>query len=365
MDKRRVLHRPLAIVHILVGLACSVIAVPFIGIFLENQATGNKAQQADGQTFLLLFLVYFAPSLIGGIGLLFNTLWARRLLVVEAVAYLFLFPLGTALGVATLLVLYDLPKKAAPSASAAPPDSPGRPTRQLSPLASFWREPLSPTAGVLVAMGVVGPAFVIALNLGFILSHDRVPEPLPDLFYPAIASFIICAFLLVRSLVISGVRPRISIGGLDVFNIGERRVARHFEQEARQRIEHLEASPATRKYGELIRAGQQWSDEAIAYDRDPTLLVTCQHMQPIERALRASGIPIQLKGYGYLDAECCIDPVKLAQRFDLGSTVRYSVIGGDRPGEPDSAFIACREHRMPIVVIVPNDAPPGTPWFPA
>lgn len=55
-------------------------------------------------TFLIIFFVL--PSIIGGIGLLYNKRWAFILLIVEGCLNLVNFPVGTAIGAYTLWVFF-------------------------------------------------------------------------------------------------------------------------------------------------------------------------------------------------------------------------------------------------------------------
>lgn len=228
-------------------------------------------------------------------------------------------------------------------------------------------EPLGRIPGVLVAGGLVGSGYIIGLNLLFQYHNTPAPKPLPDWFYPAIPVFPICALLLVRSIIASSGRPRVDFAVFDPFRLQERRrarQARNITEDAKRRADRLAAVRATRKYAQQIRAGVQWTDEAIAYDMDPNKLASCAHLQPIERAMRQAGITVRLRGFGYIDVQCCIDPVTLSEQFDATPPVRYYTMPGDRQYDPWSAVINCQEHQLSIVVVVPEDAPPGTPWFP-
>jgi hypothetical protein len=58
---------------------------------------------------IIIALVVSLPSLIGGIGLLKGRSWARMLVLVISFFNLLAFPLGTALGVYGIYVLWDQP----------------------------------------------------------------------------------------------------------------------------------------------------------------------------------------------------------------------------------------------------------------
>jgi hypothetical protein len=61
---------------------------------------------------LLLLCLVSLPSLIGGIGLVRLQGWARPLMIVVSVLHLFYFPVGTALGVYGIWVLFHPDVKA-------------------------------------------------------------------------------------------------------------------------------------------------------------------------------------------------------------------------------------------------------------
>lgn len=62
-----------------------------------------------GLAMLILFIALLVslPSLIGGIGLLKGRWWARTLILVLSFIHLLEFPLGTALGIYGIYVLWD------------------------------------------------------------------------------------------------------------------------------------------------------------------------------------------------------------------------------------------------------------------
>jgi len=58
--------------------------------------------------FICVTLIIIIPSIVGGIGLLYNKQWAFILLVIEGCLSLLSFPIGTALGVYTLWVYFKV-----------------------------------------------------------------------------------------------------------------------------------------------------------------------------------------------------------------------------------------------------------------
>ena len=356
--------RILAAVHIVVGAACSIVAVPFIGLLLTDP-TADPYYRSAGGIFLPLFALYFAPSVVGGIGLLFNARWARTLLLLQAWAYLILFPLGTALGIATLAILR--PGRGKASALAAAPSQPVS-APPVSLLQALWRQPLTPSTGVLVAMAIVGPGFFIGIDLLYHLNEPRTPPELDTAALISLPVMLGAIFLLIRSIRMSDGATTPDWQGIDFFYLRRRRWQREsrlLTQEEHQRVKRLAADPVMRKYADLIRNGQHWSDEQIPYDLDPTRLVTCAHIQPIERAMRDAGILVRPHYSGLVNAACCVDGARLQSQFDIQPPVWFSDhIQGDRPYDPDGAAIMCREHGSGIWLVHPDEAKAGTPWFP-
>jgi hypothetical protein len=69
------------------------IALPFIAIV--------------GGVIALLLLVFSAPSIVAGVGLIFFKPWARILAIVVSILHLLNIPLGTVLGIYGLWVLFS------------------------------------------------------------------------------------------------------------------------------------------------------------------------------------------------------------------------------------------------------------------
>ena len=91
----------------------SLFLVPALVIFLVFVIPGIEPGNRDdlptllafGGTFALFPLVSAVWDLAGGIGLLKRRRWARILVLIGAVPELFLFPVGTAIGIYTIWVL--------------------------------------------------------------------------------------------------------------------------------------------------------------------------------------------------------------------------------------------------------------------
>src|ERR1043166_4050968 len=88
-----------------------------LGLFLFGVIGGSGLLSGDreaifvtgvvGTALAIFFFILSIPSIIAGIGLLKRREWARILTIVLGVLHLFGFPIGTAIGVYTLYVLFN------------------------------------------------------------------------------------------------------------------------------------------------------------------------------------------------------------------------------------------------------------------
>jgi hypothetical protein len=147
-----------------------------------------------------------------------------------------------------------------------------------------------------------------------------------------------------------------------------RRESAAFEEERRRRLERLSSDPATARYAALIRSGEYWSDEQIAYDQDATRCETCSHLAPIEGAMRLAGLRVR---YGWaplqVEAECHIDPAALTAMFPPAPSVAYEEVYTSERAREDlpMAQVRCQEHGSAIRVLHPEEGGPDVPVFPA
>ncbi len=219
-------------------------------------------------------------------------------------------------------------------------------------------------------MAAVGGGLVLVLALGFRLHDQRVPEGLVEAFFPALGLVVLAGVAFAARPPAFARRPR------RLFSSRARRgaLARDHGQDRATRLEarrlrlaDLSADPATAKYVPRIEAGEAWSDAQIDYDLDPDRLATCRHLQPVERALRRSGVTVRLRRGPEVDADCRVDQAGFEATWRPPSTVVYSEVeGGGRAYEdPPHAFFACTTCWSWIHVRHPLEATVATPWFPA
>jgi hypothetical protein len=103
----------LHIIYSLFGLVAAVVVLMFMsGLgLIPTLSNGSVAPLAVlmilATVIAFLMILRLLPGLIGGLGLLKRKQWSRILLIVVAILDLFAVPLGTALGIYTLWVLFN------------------------------------------------------------------------------------------------------------------------------------------------------------------------------------------------------------------------------------------------------------------
>lgn len=324
--------------------------------------------------YTMLSLGYFLPAVLSGWGLLRGWGWARGLAVIVCLLLLAAIPVGTVLGAFGLWVLLGSPRRGAPLpadprstvpkrfAPRVPPPAPGGP--RLGP-----RPADRDLLATFVAMGAVFAGFVVVLGAGFRLHHQPAPGYLDGGFYPALIYLAVAVVYLVarRPTIFGDVMPR-----------GVIRKARYRREWRRQaeaaraarlaQIAELAAEPATIKYADLIAAGEQWSAEQIAYDREPAARATCRHLQPVEAAMRSAGLPVKLVSGRQVRCPCRVDEAGLRTAVPVDPAVQYReyYLGGRSPQDDPVAYLICAIcGTSSIETVHPDEARTATRWFPA
>ena len=99
------------------------------------------------------------------------------------------------------------------------------------------------------------------------------------------------------------------------------------------------------------------------------MLITCQHLQPLEGALRAAACLVEYEGRSWWDTpsrgmwvyfRCVLDEAALRQRFHLPEWVGYSEYDGHAAGH-EAGFV-CRECGSAVMGVHPSYAD-GTTVF--
>jgi hypothetical protein len=100
------------------------------GGLISGDAEAIRVTAIVGPAIAFFLVLTSLPGIIGGVGLLMWKNWARILVIILAVLDLFNIPIGTALGIYTLWVLFKdettqlfsaRPRPLIPSPEAAPP----------------------------------------------------------------------------------------------------------------------------------------------------------------------------------------------------------------------------------------------------
>lgn len=119
------------------------------------------------------------------------------------------------------------------------------------------------------------------------------------------------------------------------------------------------------------------TSQQIAYAEDPSALATCEHLQPIERSMRAAGLAVQLEQLSVhgptISATCRINQAELVRYFNLPDWIYYREGYQPERSQWDNprADIFCGEcvrndrSRCDILVLHPDECGPDTPWFPS
>jgi hypothetical protein len=104
-----------------------------------------------------------------------------------------------------------------------------------------------------------------------------------------------------------------------------------------------------------------------AYESDPHAIACCEHLAPIESAMRRASLRVQPGGQGSAGVNCCIDMDALAQRFTVPESVQYhELYSPDRSGlDPPHATLYCTACQSRLWLVHVREAKPETPTFPA
>jgi hypothetical protein len=221
--------------------------------------------------------------------------------------------------------------------------------------------------GILTIGAGVGAGFIVGLHLLFQHFGDPEPQEIAWAFDSAVGALVVSVAIGLWW----AAWPLPNVGWAmapDWLGTNKRRWAREarlMTEESKQRAARLHADPATRKYAVAMRNGERWSDAQIAYDRDPAALLTCAHLQPVERLMRQYGIRVKAGYGGHVDAHCLVEKDDFYRIFPNLKPVYFNeAIPGDRQYDPESAAIVCPEHHCSIGVEHPRDGDTKAPWFP-
>jgi hypothetical protein len=208
---------------------------------------------------------------------------------------------------------------------------------------------------LLLVMACVAAGFFLVIRMGFVLHAEPLPAPFDSTLLTAISVGVLVAGFAAAT--VAAVR----CGGWALTAAQIRRDANHLDaayREARRlRVAELAADPARAWYAPLVERGEVWTEENIAYYEDRESVMTCIHLQPVERAMRRTGIDLRRRGKAEVQANCRIDAVALQQGFALVPPARYAEFFQAERHEHDNptAYLICDRHLSMIRVVHPEE----------
>jgi len=296
------------------------------GVLLEKPYSSYAAAFVAGLLSWLSVAIFF-PSLAAGVGLLKGKRWARFLMIGVSIEFLFAPPFGTALGAYGLWTMLSKQTEV--------------PGAEL-PAQRFRVDPRQ--KGVLLAIAGVAAAFITVLGGGFLLSREHVSSVPMNNTFGVIASLAIVALAL-------------AIARLLGVPIGKRGLLATAQRSPIAPQVHRTPALPVSQLAETVRA---------AYASNPELTMTCPHLQPLERAMRAAGIAVVPTSKSVVRAACRIHRRALQSMFPLGQTVTYrEFFEAERHIEDiPIARVQCTPCLSWIEVLHPYESNRQTQWFP-
>lgn len=231
---------------------------------------------------------------------------------------------------------------------------------------------------LLAAITGTGVAFVVVLAAGFQI-HKRSPAISDNVLGVSLGIAILAIALLIAGVAFHLPRRLWSLARVPIARRAHNEAKREYEAYKAyraRRIAELEADPAKRKYGKLMKHGRDWSDDQIAYDQNLNLTATCPHLKPIEHAIRMTGIRTLLQTKSWKEkytplavvvADCSVNQAEMKRLFALPECVSYAEGYLPERSALDNPFarVNCIECRSTIELVHPEWPRPGTRWFPA
>lgn len=341
----------LAWAHIVIGGAGLVLGFMACAWLAGQPEGGGDLLIFTGLFFAIVAMAWLLPMLLGGAGLLLNRPWAPTLLAVTSVTLLPLVPVGTALGLYGLFMLAV------------------RRAAMKGPISAIWRGLLLANwvrlwLCAFAALAILG----VLLLLGY-LFRDQL-EHAPRM--TVMARFGIILAIAAVVVVVGWLGG--AAGGTNRFDVpAMMRRAKAREEtkvvvaEHNARVAGLLADPARAKYGRAIGTGDYWTDEQIAYDMDRSAVVTCGHLQIVEKAMRLQPMVMKPLQGMHLQAKCRVDWQLLSRKLGQQTQIAFEpdVFYPDRtPTDFAETIIKCTTCNSGIHCIHERDVKPDTATFP-
>ena len=233
----------------------------------------------------------------------------------------------------------------------------------------------------VAAVVAVAAAFAIVLGLGFFIDRN-----FKSISGQTLGVILGCSIAGVAFGILYLLSPRKQKKRRTVVDIAEEqrrqevikdrdRTVAAYQESKQVRMAELAADPNKSKYLELMKRGEWWTDEQIAYYENPAMTATCAHLQPIERAMRSRGIdlrlvmppwekfvaiPMKVKG------DCCINEAELWRQFAVPECVEHKTGYQPERSEFDNpwAALVCSSCASSIDLVHPEWPRKSTAWFP-
>ena len=338
----------LGVLHLILGgggmAACMAAYLNWIKI--ASDAHSLRTAHTLGQMMFMLSMFILLPSLVCGIGLLFEKSWGRVVAIGWSMLLLLVIPIGTLLGGYGLWVLLKQPSSSAyPAGSETssrpyhPHDFEPRPTSALTAM----QPPLKGRARLLPMMLIVGASMIVLLRVGFWIAGQQPPSVIVE----PVQIAAVLLFAIVVALIVVAVRSgltRSTATAIGATAMG-RGLTRSSHVPLNERLQH---------------------EAAVAPELPLGSDAICIHVQPIERLMRGVGIRITQPSGRDAQAYCQVDRAELALVFGTGIAELYRERHDiDRSYlDPKTALFWCAACNSRLWVVHADAATDQTPWFP-
>lgn len=293
----------LSIAHIGIGLSGIGFCLPYVMSALSVDASENPGVFGIGVYLLApLLTIYCLPSLICGMALLFDRNWAASILRIQAFAYALAVPVGTLLAIATWMALKSVGNRSRPLDTDA-----------------FEIAANRSRSDFLVVLIAVASGFTLLLKGLFSYYRSQSPSAVDSVFPIAAIAFVTCGIYFV---------PRLT--------------ARFRSRRQGPSTPPLPSGSAMPKYD-----------------------ASCEHVEPILRAMRHSGISYRPCDARQIQAECRFDLEELDRKFAVVDPLFLGAVPLDERRLHETADVLhCREHGITVRAMHSEGPDVRVPVFP-
>ena len=309
-------------------------ALPVLALFAIGAAVGywlrGRAPSTRKRLLQLTGIVLGAPVALFVIAL---GLQSDTLAFIAGLSLMGMLAVLAPVGVGALLGAYlARPRAGSPDSLTNAQAAASAPAVKRAPAASRGAKLSAQQRGLIVGVAGFGAGVWVALTLGFRLNEDYVPQELERGFVPAAVVLIASVFLGLRAL-----------------------------WQHRRRVRAYEQRDLVAEHQAFLAA------MAPKYDLDPHATACCEHLAPIESAMRATGVKMRLAGPSAVTAECCVDAEALARTFAPPANVSYQEwYARDRaPEDPPASLVYCATCPSNLWVLHATERRRDTPMFPS